>query len=316
VNMLSRQAQLNVEMDHTAKAYWTHLMIHSKAAHRVQQFPIFGEEWQIWDRDQKLSNPSSKELYEIMQDSHTHMWWVREGYVRGDIHGQIDYDATKDAMRSLPEARRRYVTKTASFNCGVGTTLVTWKHQLTAECPRCSHKQETTLHVQQCQGYGADEVFQKGIMRLDNYLVAEDTSEDLRTAIVECIQRWRKQEPIRLRDFPLEIREVIGQQHQVGWLAFTECLPVKGWRRLHQQHLQQEGLRRSSRRWIRGLLRQLHYINHNQWKHVKSKFTSLSLKKGNILRCCTNSSNKRLPKGRRDWQREIDIFYNTTFSTY
>jgi hypothetical protein len=46
-----------------------------------------------------------------------------------------------------------------------------------------------------------------------------------------------------------------------------ECLPAKGWQILQRQYYKDEGLQKSSRRWLRGLLLQLHHMGHKQWRH-------------------------------------------------
>jgi hypothetical protein len=46
-----------------------------------------------------------------------------------------------------------------------------------------------------------------------------------------------------------------------------ECLPARGWQTLQRQYYHEEGLQKSSRRWLRGLLLQLHHLGHKQWRH-------------------------------------------------
>jgi hypothetical protein len=78
---LSKEAQLNVEMDETAAAYWTHLMLTREDLY-PEAHDIYGEEWQLWERAvEKITQPSRNNLYSIMQDRHTNMWWVRNGHV-------------------------------------------------------------------------------------------------------------------------------------------------------------------------------------------------------------------------------------------
>jgi hypothetical protein len=204
------------------------------------------------------------------------MWWIRERHILHEAQAIIDFDAVEDAMHHLSIPRRRYVTKVASENCGVGTTLVEWKYQQNAACPRCPHQQETTQHIQRCQGYAANTIFSRSIDSLQAFLTKEATRPDLHDAIVQCIQRWRKQQPIHLRDYQDDIQQVIRQQHIIGWLDFMECLPAKGWQILQRQYYQTEGIQKSSRRWLRGLLLQLHHMGHKQWRHrcdIKNNIT-------------------------------------------
>jgi hypothetical protein len=135
---------------------------------------------------------------------------------------------------------------------------------------------ETPTHVQQCEGYAAYEVFQKGIQKVEEFLSKESTRPDLQDAIIQCIKKWRAKEPIHLTEYHTEIQEVIIQQHAIGWLDMMECLPAKGWQKLQRQYYNEQNICKSSRKWIKGLLRQLQYLGHQQWKHrcdVKANIT-------------------------------------------
>jgi hypothetical protein len=46
-----------------------------------------------------------------------------------------------------------------------------------------------------------------------------------------------------------------------------ECLPAKGWQVLQRQYYNEQGMRKSSKRWIRGVLCHLYLVGHKQWKH-------------------------------------------------
>jgi hypothetical protein len=135
VHALSKKAKLNVAMDRTATAYWIHLVSQGGSMPIPEAREIYGEEWQLWNGEQKLTHPSRNKLYPIMQDYVSDMWWIRNQHISQEAHAVIDYDAVEDAMQHLSIPRRRYVTKVASENCGVGTTLVEWKYQSAATCP-------------------------------------------------------------------------------------------------------------------------------------------------------------------------------------
>jgi hypothetical protein len=276
VDTLSRKAKLNVAMDKTATAYWIHLVSHSNTMPTPDEGTIYGEGWQLWNGEGKITHPSRKTLYPLMQDQVTDMWWTRERHITHEAHAIIDYNAVEDAMQQLSIPRRRYVTKVASENCGVGSTLLEWKYQQTATCPRCPQECETTQHVQQCQGYAANASFNQSIDKLQEFLTNEVTRPDLQDAIVQCIQKWRVKQPIKLREYQDDVQNVIREQHTIGWLDFMECLPARGWQTLQRQYYREEGLQKSSRRWIRGLLLQLHHMGHKQWRHrcdIKNNIT-------------------------------------------
>jgi hypothetical protein len=273
---LTRQARLNVEMDRVAEAYWIHLVTRAETMPAPKTQVITGEEWQLWNGEHKITHPHDKILYSIFQDPVTDMWWRREGHITAEAHDTIDYNATTEAMSNLNAVQRKYVTKAASKNYGIGTTLVEWKHQNDAKCPRCQHPSEDAAHVQRCEGYSANEVFKKSISKLEEFLVSENTRPDLHDAIIQCITKWRRRQPIQLNDYQDDVQKVIRQQHKIGWLSMMECLPAKGWQQMQRQYYNEQHVRKSSRKWITGVLRHLFHIGHKQWKHrcdVKSNVT-------------------------------------------
>jgi hypothetical protein len=150
-----------------------------------------------------------------MQDQATDMWWIREKHISHEAHATIDYDAVEDVMQHLSIPRRQYVTKVASENCGVGTTLMEWKFQQTSTCPRCPQEKETTQHIQQCQGHNANSSFNQSIDKLQAYLTKEETHPDLHDAIIQCIQKWRTKQPIKLREYQEDVQDVIRAQHRM-----------------------------------------------------------------------------------------------------
>jgi hypothetical protein len=250
-----------------AGAYWIHLVSQSDEMPSPTSHEIFGEEWQLWNGERKITHPSDRALYSIFQDPQTDMWWRREGHISAEARDAIDHDATEETMKNLSAPRRKYVTKAASENYGIGKTLVEWKHQTDAKCPRCLQSVETSLHVQQCHGYAAEVVFKKCMATVQEFLAKEQTRPDLQDAIVQCLTKWRARKPILLVEYQTDIQEVIRQQHMIGWLDMLECLPAKGWQQLQRQYYHEQEVRKSSRKWIQGLLGQLQLLGQKMWKH-------------------------------------------------
>jgi hypothetical protein len=109
---LSRLARLNVSMYHTAKWFWTQTL-HSRPDFPVPEGapPIQYEGWQVWDCQDKVTDPSTANLYERLQDRPTQMWWVRHDHLPKDHLDNVDWDGTERFMVSLPPAECRWVTK-------------------------------------------------------------------------------------------------------------------------------------------------------------------------------------------------------------
>ena len=97
--------------------------------------PIHGKGWQLWQGDSKVQDPTVSNLYSILQDPISQFWWVRHGHATVHSQQMTDWDATEAAMLALSRPRRRWITKNATENCGVGTTLTLWRCQPNAKCP-------------------------------------------------------------------------------------------------------------------------------------------------------------------------------------
>lgn len=175
------------------------------------------------------------------------MWWIQHGHLPSGAHRHVDYDATMQSMQSLKPTRRRYVTKAASDNYGIGQTLVEWQFAQSPTCPRCEQI-ETADHVQRCNGHGADKVFEASLLKVQTYLTDEDTRPELQEAIVYSIQQWRKGEGIQLKSFGKDIQEAIWQQHQIGWRQFLECLPARKWKMIQMRYYREEQRMKSSQK--------------------------------------------------------------------
>ena len=156
-------------------------------------------------------------------------------------------------MHHLTPGERRYVTKAASANCGVGATLVQWKFQVDTLCPRCG-QYEDVAHVYRCQGQSANEVWNANLDKLRQYLSRVDNHPELEDALITAVSQWRQGLAIELRQFSPSVQSALRQQHDIGWKNLLEGLAGSQWRQLQDQHFATSHIRASSRRWLRGTL--------------------------------------------------------------
>jgi len=264
---LTRLEKLNVEMDTLAKNYWRHQCIHNNGyIPKPLDIPIHGEGWQLWQGTTKVASPNSHALYGSIQDPITQQWWVRHNHIPKDAIDQIDWNITAKYIHDLPLARRRWITKTASHNCGVGETLVLWNHQTEPTCPRCSDN-ETTTHVYRCQGHDASTKWAESFTNLDNTLTSLHTCPSLHHALLDCISKWRNNDAPTYTDHPTHLHDLLKAQHTIGWQQLLEGLPHKLWRITQHRYYQRHRIRKSSQRWMRTVMQQLHHLAWNQWDH-------------------------------------------------
>jgi len=92
-------------------------------------------------------------------------------------------------MKQLKPPHRRWTTKHASENCGVGLTLLHWKKQDDDKCPHCGNP-EDTLHVLQCLACGADDKWKENLTRLNTFMEEADTHPDIHRAIYQSYRNF------------------------------------------------------------------------------------------------------------------------------
>jgi hypothetical protein len=215
-------------MDHTDKWFWI------QSGHSWPDFPvpesappIQHKGWQVWDRQEKVTDPPLSNLYDLLQKRPTQMWWVRHERLPKDHLDNVDWYGTERFMVSLPPAKCCWVTKTASHNCGVGTTLLHWKYQDDAACPGCGAP-KTTLHMYWCNGEDADTVWDSSMEKVSSYLDKSHTDPSLSSALIICLSLWQKSRLIHMSDIaPPPVRHVVAQQHALGRHHMFEGVVVK-----------------------------------------------------------------------------------------
>jgi len=250
-------------MDALAKQYWAFLFKRLPPL-ASPHLHIYNEGWTLWDGLTKITSPSRPTLYGLIMDPITQMWWVSNNRFLLEAKETINWKACLEGMSALTPSRRRWITKHASANCGVGTTLVKWKYQDDDKCPRCNAS-EDTAHVIQCQAEGANEVWSESMAKLTTYLVASRTHPDLQRALLKNLSRWRRG-LLPCDDFQeAEVKQATQSQSLIGWKNLLEGLLSKQWHQVQQRHYNSLRGRKSAKRWIKGLFVRLHNLAWNQW---------------------------------------------------
>ena len=268
VSNLTRLERLNVEMDELAKRYWTHILQYSPLQMPIPRtHSIYGEGWQLWQGDTKIINPRLNTIYNRIYTPITQFWWRRHGHATTASQTNTDWEGMGKSLKCLTQNGRLWVTKTASENCGVGTTLVAWRYQDDAKCPRCGHDQETTEHVTTCQDAEANKVFRKSLRRLKRYFKTTHTDPRIHRALVSSLRTWRKGREINTAQYDPEIQTAIHTQTQIGWQDMVEGLLAVSWRTLQQKYYDRHRSRQTGKKWLIGLRAHLIRLGRRQWLH-------------------------------------------------
>lgn len=266
---LTRPEQLNVYVDQLAKTYWQHIVqsCPDDTFPQPKHIEILGEEWQIWNGNDKFVHPTINRLYEAIHNPITKLWWIRHKVVKPEDSQNIDYEILEKTMPTLQQPLQQWCSKSASANCGVGTTLVHWKYQSDAKCPRCGYDKEDTTHVSQCHGAGADDVFEKSMKTISQFFDDSKTCPDIQLALQRSLHSWRHAQPLLLTNMSDAICQTIQEQTQIGWQSLLEGLLSKKWRKMQHAFYNSHNIKKSSRKWAQDLTKLLIRCGHKQWQH-------------------------------------------------
>ena len=210
-------------------------------------------------------SPGRDNIYSAIQDKRSVQWWVDHLVMPQAAIDIADWDICAEVMRSLPDRDRRRITKHASENCGVGSTLLHWKKQDDPDCPRCQLP-EDTAHILLCQAEGTHKIWDDYMMQLESHLYSKQTRKDLQDALLLQFQQWRSQEPSSDHADP-DINEALQQQSLLGWKSMFEALPAKKWAQIQHNHYKSIDSHLTGKSWIKSLLKLLLKLSKDMWKH-------------------------------------------------
>jgi hypothetical protein len=257
---------LNMRMDKLAKSYLRFLADKEDTWATDYSIPIHGEGWQLWNGTTKIRHASKDALYSIIQDPITISYWVRHNRIPSESTHMIDWEANGRAFKAMKLGKRRRVSKHASHDCGVGTTLVKWKLQDDDACPRCGQS-ETTEHVIRCPQ--AIDQWGKELDSLISKLTSMETDPEIQDCMVHSLKSWHAGHgPFQMNaaQNPL-LLQALREQHRIGWFPFIEGLISTTWQKAQALHYSSIDTKRTSPQWSRRLIQLLHTLTDNMWQH-------------------------------------------------
>jgi hypothetical protein len=261
---LDRWALLNIDMDNKAKEHW----YRTQAAPAMgRQDRIFGEPWALWIGDRKMNHDIRAAITEHLHGRDITAYWDKRNRFQGGSAELIDWKATGKAMAAVSLTRQRWVTKHVSGFCGSRKMMHRWKKCAEPKCPRCDEI-EDSHHVWKCQGMEVNEVWDKSMARVKEWMRKEKTQPSLAAVICDRLSAWRYgTEPIVNPSTFLGLRAATDNQEKVGWEALLEGAPAIGWREVQQAYLEWLGSRKTGERWLSALIQKLWDVAWDLWSH-------------------------------------------------
>ena len=270
---MTRLELLNDEMDHTAKAFWNHLLSIGHPMH-PPVLSVHQEGWSLWKGPHKYTSARTEDLYADLEDHRTIEHWTHSHHIQPqprippEAIANVDWESCGACMRSLDMPRRIWTGKHGSENCGVGVTQQSWGKQSTCKCPRCGLP-ETAEHVYLCRGEQADVPWQENLSKLETYMANTDTHPAISQILLHRLNSYHNSTPVLFGpSAPPDVLQAATAQDNIGWRNMLEGIPAKQWTVIQCRHYKQHAISHmTGKRWIKGLLKCLHNLAHGQWMH-------------------------------------------------
>jgi hypothetical protein len=158
--------------------------------------------------------------------------------------------------------------KQTSGRCAVGVEMKRRRTWPNANCPRCTETQETSTHVLRCQGEGTEAIWTKFISEFRLWLARQRTNNDITEAICLALSRWRSGGPkYSCRSNLPGLRQAVLEQDDIGWDGALEGRWSSSWIEIQERHFTFIHLRRSGKRWLTAIIKQLWNVSWDLWDH-------------------------------------------------
>ncbi len=164
-------------------------------------------------------------------------------------------------MQEIPLNRQRRVTKYVSGHFATGRNMNKWKFRSITKCPRCPEPIEDKQHILECPNTEAQELWEKALKQLDEWLKAEGTERSIREQLIHGLRSWTTPNLQATQNSPLEAQESIGKRYMWdGWLS-------REWQWQQDQIWKQLKSRKSSRRWTAEIIKKIWNTAWDMWEH-------------------------------------------------
>lgn len=217
--LLDKWATWNIQMDLAAKDFWTQTHLVDDENRNMH---IFGEVGSVWIQGHKVVQDFKKQLLEYLGSiDSVPKWEAKFNWTKGS-GSTVNWKFFGVANKSVPAARRLWVTKTASGFFASGKMMKLRRERPDAQCPRCAFDPEDRLHILQCSHPEAGILWDQSMLKLEAHLVSVDTEVTVAKTIYWKLQEWRSAGSLAplAAQYPIAFREAFQAQDELGWEAF------------------------------------------------------------------------------------------------
>jgi len=224
--VLTRDAQLNIEADMLAKC----------KADTTTSGPYLyclpRNRWACYTPNGRVTKQFDLTIRTHIHSPSMKEYWKTKTNFTDEIFDSVDWPSFARAMREVPQAKRRWVTKTASGHFAHGKNMVQW-HQLTSSaCPRCQTPLEDKDHILQCQAPMAKEQWEKSLAALQQWMTDSGANPLLIQALIFNLHAWQTGDTMPYNTIP----KLWEQQATIGWNQTLDGWLSRAWREHQEQY--------------------------------------------------------------------------------
>ncbi len=236
---LSFLATLNVQADQLAN------VARSIITAPVPFFQFPSDTYIVTINGERIGKNFEQQLHDHYSSATMQPFWEKKRNINPNTFHFVDWLAINKATNSSAKHTARWITKHATGICGTNDNLLRWKQRDDDICPRCGQP-ETTLHVWQCTGHGAGDLWITWLSELESWLISQHTAPTLQAALLDHLHSWI----FKPADTPSVRSFIETSQDLIGWNYIVEGVFSVEWARIQQRHMDSLGLRSTGHQWL------------------------------------------------------------------
>jgi hypothetical protein len=256
-------ARQNIRMDQKAKRFWRR---HSKNPRPAQPMSTLPVSIQIGDH--LLTHLHKDSAYEEINAEAILDYWERKDGIPLEKKAQVNWKASKQALKEQPRGLQRWHAKWATRHCAVGRMMKIRKEWAHSTCPLCGNQEETTTHVLQCTE--ATRIWNITLGALNTWLEEQSTEPSLQAAIIYHLQSWRQSSHTTGGQNKPNLHKTLSHQNGLGWYNFILGRHAKGFEDIQHRYYQSIHSKKTGFRWTVALIKKLMNVAWDMWQHRNS----------------------------------------------
>ena len=185
----------------------------------------------------------------------------------GEEFEEVAWSVVHHALWEVPRLFQVWAAKQVMELAGTNEMQSRYKEGHDPLCPSCSQSLETCGHLLNCQEEGRVDVLDKSIDLMDDWLIEQDTSEELRFCLIDYARGRGAISMFEIvRGKGPTFQRLARSQDLIGWRRFMEGMISKEILNVHYSTSwdSEEDMPEPSA-WAKGLVIKLLETTHGQW---------------------------------------------------